>query len=250
MRCYAIGDIHGHLDKLHGVHRLIELDRSRTGDMDAPVIHLGDYADRGPNVRGVLDFLMAGEVEGKPWINLLGNHDRMMWHFLQPVEQPDPLRHDLHWLMLDINIGGRKTLASYGVDVSNDRPVAEIHAEGRTKVPSQHLDFIAGLREYYPTDEVFFCHAGVRPGVPLDQQVQDDLVWIRGPFHEHKGSFGPLILHGHTHLDRITHFGNRVDIDTGAAYGGPISAVVVEGRDIWQLTEEGRVPVRPHVTAG
>ncbi|PRY91446.1 metallophosphoesterase [Donghicola tyrosinivorans] len=245
MRHYAIGDIHGHLDKLQGVHALIEADRAVTGDHAAPVVHLGDFADRGPDVNGVLEYMIAGQTEGRPWINILGNHDRMMWHFLQEEEQSDPLRDDLHWLMLNINIGGRKSLASYGVDVSDDRPVAEIHAEGRAKVPAAHLDFITSLKEYHWADDLYFCHAGVRPNVALDAQVQDDLVWIRKDFHDHHDSFGPLIIHGHTHLDEITHYGNRLNIDTGAAYGGPISVVVIEGRDVWELTENGRRPVTP-----
>ncbi|NVO22504.1 metallophosphoesterase [Donghicola mangrovi] len=243
MRSYAIGDIHGHLDKLQAVHRLIEADRALTGDHDAPVVHLGDFADRGPDVRGVIDYVRDGVQAGQPWVNILGNHDRMMWYFLQPVEQPDPLRNDLHWLMLDINIGGRKTLASYGVDVSDDRPVWEIHAEGRAKVPAEDLHFITQLKEYHWQGDHYFVHAGVRPNVPLDKQAQDDLVWIRGDFHDHKDPFGPLIIHGHTVIDNVTHYGNRLNVDTGAAYGGPISAVVIEGRDVWQLTEDGRVPV-------
>lgn len=90
-----------------------------------------------------------------------------------------------------------------------------------------------------------FVHAGVRPGVPLDAQVEDDLVWIRSPFLEDTRNHGALIVHGHTALDAATHHGNRVNLDTGAGYGRPITAAIFEGRDAFILTDEGRVPLRP-----
>jgi serine/threonine protein phosphatase 1 len=93
--------------------------------------------------------------------------------------------------------------------------------------------------------DLVFVHAGIRPGVALEAQEETDLVWIREPFLSAAESFGPLVIHGHTAIDRPTHYGNRVNIDTSAAYGGPLTAIALEGRDVFHLTPAGRVPVLP-----
>ncbi len=242
MRTYAIGDIHGQIDLLTEVHGWIEEDRAGTGDAAAPVVHVGDFVDRGADVRSTLDYLIAGQSRAEPWVFLKGNHDRMMWHFLQPEELPDPLRHDLHWL-IDV-VGGRPSLQSYGVDVSKDRAIADIHAEAREKVPQAHLDFLGALPATYRRGGAFFCHAGIRPGVALEDQAEDDLVWIRKEFHDDTRDHGALIVHGHTPIDEVTLYANRLNLDTGAAYGKPLSAVVIEGDDVFQITTKGRVALR------
>lgn len=243
LRSYAIGDIHGHLVHLREVHGWIERDRATTGDTEAPVVHIGDYCDRGPDVAGVLDFLIAGRTAGKPWVFLKGNHDRMMSLFLRDPEERDPARPDLHWL--EDRIGGRPTLASYGIDVDATRPLPDIHAEAIDKVPQAHRDFLEALLPSYRRAGAFFCHAGIRPGRALDQQVEDDLVWIRAQFHDDPRNHGALIVHGHTPVRAVTHYGNRLNIDTGAAYGGPLSVVVIEGDEVFQLTEAGRRSLTP-----
>jgi serine/threonine protein phosphatase 1 len=239
MRTYAIGDVHGHLDKLRAAHRLIRADRDRTGDETAPVVHLGDIVDRGPESREVVEYLRRGPVTGGPWITLKGNHDFLFTLFLDDPAAKDPgLRPDLDWL--DRRLGGVQTLASYGVADAGTRPVAEVHAEAQSKVPSAHCAFVGGLPLMLRRGPVLLAHAGVRPGVPLEEQTATDLMWIRGPFHHHRGSFGALVVHGHTPVEQVTHFGNRVAIDTGAAYGGPVSAVVIEDGTVSLLTEHGR----------
>lgn len=240
MRTYAIGDIHGYLDELDRAHALIEADRVRTGDTEAPVVHVGDLCDRGPDTRGVIDRLMTGIAEGAPWIVLKGNHDRLFWHYMCPVAERDPLRDDLWWL--HPNLGGRETLASYGVDAWADDP----HPDARGKVQASHLAFVRALPTSYRRGDVFYCHAGIRPGIPLDAQSEDDLLWIRREFHVSTADHGALIVHGHTPIDAATHYGNRINLDSGAGYGQPISAVVIEGRDAWLLTEDGRTEL-PHV---
>ncbi|WP_298492686.1 metallophosphoesterase [uncultured Maritimibacter sp.] len=241
MRSYAIGDIHGYLDQLTAAHGLIAADRARTGDHEAPVVHIGDLCDRGPDTRGVIDLLLMGIARGENWIVLKGNHDRMFGCFLETPWRNDPSHDHLFWL--DPPLGGRKTLASYGVDTDRDR--ADIHAEARDKVPPAHLDFVRGNPTSYQRGDCFFAHAGIRPGIPLDHQTEDDLVWIRDDFLYATQDHGPLVVHGHTTVDHATHYGNRLNIDSGAGYGRPISAVVLEGRDAFLLTEDGRKPLLP-----
>jgi serine/threonine protein phosphatase 1 len=243
MRVYAIGDVHGHLDLLKETHQRIAEDKAMLGDTTAPVVHVGDYCDRGPNVPGVLDFLIARQSSGEPHVFLKGNHDRMMQLFLQPVRERDPLRDDLHWLQA--NIGGRSTLAAYGVDVALDRDRADIHRDAMACVPATHIQFLDSLLIRYDLPGLMFCHAGIRPGVPIDQQNEDDLVWIREPFLSDGSNHGPLIVHGHSPVATATHYGNRLNIDSAAAYGGPLTAVVIEDGEVWELTEHGRMHLTP-----
>jgi serine/threonine protein phosphatase 1 len=203
-------------------------------------VHLGDLVDRGPESREVVEYLRRGPVAGGPWITLKGNHDFLFWLFLEnPLGRDPGLRADLDWL--DRRLGGVETLASYGVAEAGTRPLAEVHAEAVARVPRAHRDFIAGLPLILRRGGVALVHAGVRPGVALDAQADTDLMWIRGPFHAHKGDFGALVVYGHTPVEVVTHFGNRVAVDTGAAYGGPVSAVVIEDRVVAVLTEDGRM---------
>lgn len=244
MQIYAIGDIHGHLGKLQHAHELIARDRAAGGDPAAPVVHIGDLVDRGPDSRGVVEFLRQGVSTGAPWVVLKGNHDRMFALFLQDPPRRDPrLRPGLEWL--DDRLGGRTTLASYGVDAAHGRDPTEIHAEARRKVSEAHRAFLAGLPAWYRASECFFCHAGIRPDVPLEAQSEDDLLWIRHEFLDDRRDHGALIVHGHTPVPEVEHHGNRVDIDTGAGHGRKLSAVVIEGRRVWRLTETGRSEVVP-----
>lgn len=244
MRSYAIGDIHGHRDLLIGAHERIARDRRAVGDDAAPIIHIGDLVDRGPDSAGVMEHLAAGLERGENWIVLKGNHDRMLALFLDDPAATDPrLRIDFSYL--HPNIGGASTLASYGVDVSAGRAPMDIHAEAEALIPDSHRRFLRGLRPFHRRDEALFVHAGIRPGVPLEDQSEDDLLWIREPFLDSTADHGPLVIHGHTPAEAATNYGNRVNIDSGAAFGGPLSAVVIEGRDVWLLTESGRVPLPP-----
>ncbi|MEM8631699.1 MAG: metallophosphoesterase [Pseudomonadota bacterium] len=241
MTIYAIGDIHGQLDALKRTHDRIDRDRTAEGAGRAPIVHVGDFVDRGPNVRGTLDYMIARQAQGAGDINLKGNHDRMMATFLEPERRDDPLRGDLFWL--DDPLGGRPSLASYGVDVGRLRRIARIHKDARAAVPQAHLDFLRDLRVTHAAPGLFFCHAGVRPGVPLTEQAEDDLVWIRREFLDSDADHGALIVHGHTPVEAVMHAGNHLNIDTGAGYGRPLSAVVIEGTDVFEVTESGRVPL-------
>ncbi|MCB1339285.1 MAG: metallophosphoesterase [Maritimibacter sp.] len=244
MRVYAIGDVHGYRAELERAHALIAADRARVGDAGAPVVHIGDLCDRGPDTRGVIDFLLAGLAVGETWITLMGNHDRMFAWFLE-----QPPRHDPHlivgWSWLHENLGGLQTLASYGVEVGPRERLKAVHARASVAVPEEHKRFVQSLPYAWETDAHVFVHAGIRPGVPLAEQDEEDLVWIRQEFHDDIRDHGKLVIHGHTPVEAVTHYGNRVNIDVGAGYGRPLVPVVIEGRDVWALTEAGRVAVEP-----
>lgn len=242
MTTYAIGDIHGHLGLLQRAHDLIAEDQARHGA--GPVVHVGDLVDRGPDSCGVVEYLRAGIAAGRDWVVLKGNHDRMFMRFLKDPWEPEPgLRSDYGWL--HPALGGAATLASYGIGRAADRPIAPVHAEALAAVPAAHRDFVGALPVMHRTGDGLFVHAGIRPGVALDQQVETDLVWIRGPFLTDPADHGALVVHGHTAIDVPTHYGNRLNIDSGAAYGGPLTAVVLEGGLAFHLTADGRVPLLP-----
>lgn len=246
MQTYAIGDIHGHLDKLRAAHDLIAADRAREGDAGSPVVHLGDLVDRGPDSRGVIEHLRAGIAGGEPWVVLYGNHDRMFDGFLRDPDFHDPgVRSDLHWF--DPRLGGMATLASYGVTGMRERVLFDVHADAVRAVPRDHVAFLRTRPRHHLRGEALFVHAGIRPGIGLHDQTEDDLVWIRAGFLDDTRDHGALVVHGHTAIDRATHYGNRLNLDSGAAYGGPLSAVAIEGRSAWLLTPAGRVKLVPEV---
>lgn len=242
MKTYAIGDIHGHLDLLQDVHAWIDADIAKHGP--APVVHIGDLVDRGPDSRGVIEFLMQGVANGKDWIVLKGNHDRMFSYYLQTPPLHDPrLRPDLSWL--HPRLGGATTLASYGVRSAADRPLARVHSEALAAVPPEHRLFLETLPTTFLRGEALFCHAGIRPGIAFEHQVEDDLTWIRHDFLDDTRDHGALIVHGHSAIKQPTHYGNRLNIDSSAAYGGPLSAVVIEGRRAFQILGSGRQELLP-----
>lgn len=239
MRFYAIGDIHGQLDLLKDVHARI----MRDGGQDALIVHVGDLIDRGPASRGVVEYLSRGQRDGRPWIVTRGNHDRFLPNFLRDPDWIDPgLSSPEHWVDHP-GLGAEATLASYGVDPT--LPRHRLHAEAVQAVPPAHADFLASLPLWFLHPLALVVHAGIRPGIDLQDQAELDLVWIRKGFLESDADHGPLIVHGHTAIRSATHYGNRLNIDGGAAYGRPLCAVVIEPAGTWLLTDEGRTPLLP-----
>lgn len=258
---YAIGDIHGQKAMLDAALALIADD----GGPDAQVVFLGDYTDRGPDSRAVIDTLIAGRDAGRNWVFVRGNHDRMFSRFVRSgIGHDARVQSGLHWA--NTRLGGTATLASYGVTgVAHFAPhtfgdredllqfeadtgwidEASLHKASLAAVPDAHLDFLDGLPLYHQTDDLLFVHAGLRPGIPLAHQAEDDLIWIRDGFLDSDHDFGRLVVHGHTALDAPQHFGNRIDLDGGAGYGRPLIPAVFEGRDCWLLTDQGRVALVP-----
>ncbi len=237
---YAIGDIHGQLAELSRVLELIEAD----GGRDARIVFLGDYTDRGPDSRGVLDALIGGRDAGRNWTFIKGNHDRMFEWFMQPYPLQDAyLPIELVWL--HPRLGGDTTLASYGIEFTPRDRQLDVHAQARATVPPAHFDFLKSLVLSHETEDLFFAHAGIRPGIPLARQNEEDLLWIRRDFHDHHRPHPKLIVHGHTPRDEAKNYGNRVNLDSGAGYGRPLTAAVFEGTDCWVLTKRGRAPLPP-----
>mgnify|MGYP000273849587 FL=1 len=232
---YAIGDIHGQLAQLVEAIDWIEKD----GGPAAPIVFLGDYIDRGPDSRGVLDLLIQGRDAGRNWTFLKGNHDRMFEWFLQTPSRADPhLFTDLSWL--HERLGGQDTLRSYGLDFSARRRLSAVHDEALRAVPKAHLDFLEGCPLTFETEDLFFCHAGIRPGVALCDQNEEDLLWIREKFLDFDGRHPKIIVHGHSPIEQACHYGNRVNLDSGAGYGQPLTAAVFEELRCSILTAQGR----------
>lgn len=242
MRIYAIGDIHGHLDLLEAAHARIARDDAAHGG-GGHVVHVGDLLDRGPDSRGVVEYLMRGQGAGKPWTVLRGNHDRFLPRLARQPDWVDPgLASGRHWLDHP-GLGAAPTLASYGI-ADAARSWDEVRADVLWRVPEAHLAWLEQLPLWHLVPQALFVHAGIRPGVDLGRQTEHDLVWIRQGFLDDATDHGILVVHGHTPVEKVTHFGNRLAIDTGAAYGGPLSVVVFDGEDLAEVTDQGRVPIR------
>lgn len=235
---YAIGDIHGHIDKLERALALVDAD----GGPDAHIVFMGDYVDRGPDSKAVIDRLIDGKTVGRNWTFLKGNHDRMFEWFLEDFPREDPhLPVELYYLQ--DRIGGSQTLASYGVDAGPRARKWDVHQQARIAVPSAHIAFLQSLKSYHAHGPLLFVHAGIRPGVPLGEQSDHDLMWIRQGFVDFPEPHPWLVVHGHTAIETPTHFGNRVDLDGGAAYGRALVPVVFEGREATILTDNGRAKI-------
>ena len=239
-RIYAVGDIHGELGMLEEAISKIE----RDGGAEDRVVFIGDYIDRGPDSRGVIEFLMKGIASNKNWICLTGNHDQMFSMFMEDHPRtPLQIRIRFHWL--HERIGGRETLASYGVVVDDNDVMQDVHSRARTSVPREHIDFLDSLPFFYEQEGLLFVHAGIRPGVPLAQQDNNDLLWIRAEFLEDTRTHPFLVVHGHTPVSMAVNYGNRVNLDSGAGYGNQLTTAVFEGRNCWKLTDSGRQPMLP-----
>lgn len=241
---YAIGDIHGQYEELLRAHERIADDRARYGGEGAEVVHLGDLVDRGPKSQEVIQHLIDGIAAGENWSSVLGNHDRLFLDFIRSgAVTDDRLRAGMHWL--HDRMGGQDTLKSYGVSRKLLEGISAFRRRAMEAVPDAHVAFLEARPTYLERDQLLFVHAGIMPGVPIEKQYEDDLVWIRDGFLEYDAPHPWLVVHGHTALDAPVHHGNRVNLDGGAAYGRPLAAAVFEGRECFLLTDEGRLKLEP-----
>ncbi|MEM1277377.1 MAG: metallophosphoesterase family protein [Pseudomonadota bacterium] len=239
LRLYAIGDVHGCLDALLDMHEAIRQDLVAYPAKDWRIIHLGDYIDRGPDRPGVISALVE-LVRDRRTYAVLGNHDQFLIDFLNDPGAPS----FASW----IAIGGAETIEAYkgwfDLRLSDDLTARRVlRAHLLEVLPSAHIRFLSTLPHMLHFGDFTFVHAGVRPGIPLDQQSEEDLIWIREPFLSSKQDLGAVIVHGHTPSDRVVVRANRIGVDTGAVFGGVLSCVVLEDDQRYQLTIQGREPL-------
>ena len=220
-RVYAIGDVHGRLDLLLQMERLIAEDMAGRGGR--PVIcHLGDYIDRGPSSAEVIEHLLRLPKDEPRRVFLKGNHEDMMLHFLD-----DPAAHGPRWFKW----GARELMQSYGVEPPEDLETADwaaLRDELAARLPPEHLEFLKGLRLGFAWRGWLFVHAGLHPDNPVEAQAERDLMWIREPFLSSERDFGLRIVHGHTVVEEVKIAPNRIGLDTGAYRSGRLTALVAE----------------------
>jgi serine/threonine protein phosphatase 1 len=213
-RVYAIGDIHGCLAELRMLHAAIRDDLARRPSASALLVHLGDYIDVGPDSAGVLALLSAGRpIPELPTINLMGDHEHMA---LAALSGDGAAATD--WL----HTGGQASLASWGI------PPAIPRSDWRSLIPAVHLAFMQALTLQHREGDYMFVHAGVRPGIRLDQQSSDDLLGIRQSFLASEQRLGAIVVHGHSASPIPSIRPNRIGIDTGAGNGGRLTCAVLE----------------------
>lgn len=223
---YAVGDIHGQANLLESLLARIRADAESSTHQRRVLLFIGDYVDRGPASRDVVERVAAG-FPGFETVALKGNHEQMLLDFLSDPKVWDVYRR----------LGGSETLLSYGVDRSLIVGVSTSPAKVRDAflgvLPQNHQDFLRSLALSYDCGDYHFVHAGVRPGVPLHLQSEMDRLWIRDQFLNAGDVFGGrVIVHGHTPAVKPENLGFRIGIDTGAYMTGRLTAARFEGADI------------------
>lgn len=221
---YAIGDVHGCIDQLLDAEEKIAEDISVSGKPGLTIL-LGDYVNRGPYSSRVIEHLVKPSKLGLRRIALCGNHDDL---FMKFIRNPDA---HLDWL----DMGGHRTLLSYGIDLhqtgvgrkGKNGPLRHLLAR---QVPADHQQFLADLPISLRIGQIFFVHAGIRPGVPLDAQKDRDMLWIREPFlSKGAGIKSVFVVHGHTPNPVPSTGPQRIGIDTGVFYTGKLAVLKIDG---------------------
>jgi serine/threonine protein phosphatase 1 len=223
-RIYVVGDIHGRADLLRQLHGMILADSGAHRNRQRVVVYLGDYVDRGLESRQVLDMLLDEPLQGFEQVHLLGNHEQAMLDFLEdPAIGPA-------WLYY----GGAATLYSYGINAQARPPegaerFAHLSAELGQLLPSRHVRFLRRLSLYHMEGDYLFVHAGIRPGVTIERQKADDLLYIRDEFLSFREPHERIVVHGHTITNDPDVRPNRIGIDTGAFATGRLTCLVLDG---------------------
>jgi len=222
---YAVGDVHGQIGQLRrAVDWIVSRARedARRG-VASTVVFLGDYLDRGEDSRAVIDLLSTQvDEEFLRWVFLAGNHEAAMLAFLARPEE------NAAWL----RFGGGETLANYGVRQPmgmGARALRGCSADLAQAIPEAHLAFLRRLHPSFQCGDYLFVHAGVRPGIALDRQRLEDMLWIREAFLDHPQWHGKCVVHGHTIASQVTSLAWRIGLDTGAYAGGPLSCLALTG---------------------
>jgi serine/threonine protein phosphatase 1 len=211
-KIFAIGDIHGCLAKLFALMEKLPIDREND-----TLVFLGDYIDRGPDSRGVVEAVLQVRQTHRKTVCLRGNHEQMLLDFLMGGRNED----------LFMANGGDSTLRNYGLNLS---------ARGATAcIPDHHMDFFYSLASLYETEAFIFVHAGLRPGVPLREQHPEDLIWIRREFTKSPHDFGRRVIFGHTPFGEPLVEANKIGLDTGAVYGGRLTCLELTEMTFYQV---------------
>jgi serine/threonine protein phosphatase 1 len=228
-RAYAVGDIHGRLDLLNLLLTEIEADIAARPVRKNFIIFLGDFVDRGPDSAGVIERLRTYRHSDARLIFLGGNHEEVLLNILAGKRGVLP-----SWL----KFGGAECAESYGIDVQE---LGRIHEDAAIElvqrgVPREHREFLENLADTFRFGDYLFVHAGIRPGIAVDEQSRKDLRWIRDPFLSDAKEHGFVVVHGHTIVQSVEERLNRIAIDTGAYHSGVLTALAIEEDQRWFLT--------------
>jgi serine/threonine protein phosphatase 1 len=218
---YAIGDIHGRDDLLADLHDRIATDAAAVAAARRVLVHLGDYVDRGPASRQVVDRLSATALAGFETVALKGT--------TRPSCRPSCAAAGGGGLAGQRRRGHPLQLRRRPPDPWDEEDVERARTEFALRLPDRHRSFLDGLRLLHQEGDYLFVHAGIRPWAPLDRQVEADLLWIRDPFLDWTKPFGPVVVHGHTITRGPDVRSNRIGIDTGAYASGMLTCLVLEG---------------------
>ena len=227
-RAYVVGDIHGRLDLLEELLAKIHAELQRKPSRKTLLVFVGDLIDRGPSSAEVVERLRTYHREGIRPVFILGNHEEVL---LRIVHGDAQLITKWRWF------GGSECLQSYGIDpqdlthLTDDEALAVV----REAIPKEHVEFLESFVDSCRFGDYLFVHAGIRPGVELDQQRQDDLRWIREPFLLDDTDHGFVVVHGHTISNEVDERPNRIGIDTGAYRTGILTALGIEGPERWLI---------------
>ena len=223
-RIYAIGDVHGCVELLRKLQLVIVGDAANRTDVRKVVVYLGDYIDRGPDSRAVIDLLIDEPLPGFESVFLRGNHEDSLLKFLDdPQVGPE-------WL----TYGGDATLYSYGVrppDAARPDELLTAQKDLARSFPAAHLDFFRKMKLTHIEGDYAFVHAGFRENIPIDRQAAEDMLWIRDEFLDSQADFGKVVVHGHSIAASPVVRRNRIGIDSGAFATGVLTCLVLEGTD-------------------
>lgn len=221
VRVYAVGDVHGRADLLKQLFLGIDADLAAHPVPEVIHVFLGDYIDRGRASRDVLDLLIERGRQYRLSVFLKGNHEAFLETFLRRPEIFSDWRQ----------VGGIETLLSYGIRPSFNPDPSEQSALAKAlanALPQAHRLFLRRLRLSFSFGDFFFAHAGVRPGIPLVEQQEEDLLWIRDDFLRSEDDFGKIVVHGHSPVQEVEFHSNRINIDTGAFATGKLTCLRIE----------------------
>jgi serine/threonine protein phosphatase 1 len=223
-RAYVVGDIHGRIDLLEHLLAKIHADLQRRPARKTLLVFVGDLIDRGPSSAQVIERLRCYRREGVRPVFLLGNHEEVLLRIIGG---------DASVIESWLKFGGLECLQSYGVSLAKlrGRSAEEVVEIARAAVPRKHVEFLETFADSCRFGDYLFVHAGIRPGIEVDQQSQADLRWIREPFLFDESDHGFVVVHGHTIRDEVEERPNRIGIDTGAYRSGVLTALVIDGRE-------------------